>query len=149
MQVIADLKALWPLRDFRKLFAVRLVSQTADGMFQVGLATLFFFSPENASTAAGVATAFAVLLLPFTIVGPWAGVLLDRWRRRQVLFVGNLVRVGITVVIAVLMVTDGRRPGGLRAGAGEPVDQPVPAVGAQSRRCRARSTVRCCSPRTP
>ena len=73
MQVIADLKALWPLRDFRKLFAVRLVSQTADGMFQVGLATLFFFSPENASTAAGVATAFAVLLLPFTIVGPWAG----------------------------------------------------------------------------
>ena len=94
VQVIADLKALWPLRDFRKLFAVRLVSQTADGMFQAGLATLFFFSPENASTATGVATAFAVLLLPFTIVGPWAGVLLDRWRRRQVLFVGNLVRVG-------------------------------------------------------
>ncbi|MEZ0446382.1 MFS transporter [Cellulomonas sp. ICMP 17802] len=110
MQVIADLKALWPLRDFRKLFAVRLVSQTADGMFQVGLATLFFFSPENASTAVGVATAFAVLLLPFTIVGPWAGVLLDRWRRRQVLFVGNLVRVAITLLIAVLMVTDGVGP---------------------------------------
>ncbi len=54
-------------------------------MFQVGLATLFFFSPEKASTASGVAIAFAVLLLPFTIVGPWAGVLLDRWRRRQVL----------------------------------------------------------------
>ena len=131
VQVIADLKALWPLRDFRKLFAVRLVSQTADGMFQVGLATLFFFSPENASTATGVATAFAVLLLPFTIVGPWAGVLLDRWRRRQVLFVGNLVRVGITVVIAVLMVTVGRRSGRLRAGPGEPVDQPLPALGAQ------------------
>ena len=110
VQVIADLKALWPLQDFRKLFAVRLVSQTADGMFQVGLATLFFFSPENASTATGVATAFAVLLLPFTIVGPWAGVLLDRWRRRQVLFVGNLVRVALTVVIALIMVTDGVGP---------------------------------------
>lgn len=110
MQVIADLKALWPLKDFRKLFAVRLVSQTADGMFQVGLATLFFFSPENASTAVGVAAAFAVLLLPFTIVGPWAGVLLDRWRRRQVLFVGNLVRVAITLLIAVIMVTDGVGP---------------------------------------
>lgn len=107
MQVIADLKALWPLRDFRKLFAVRLVSQTSDGMFQVGLATLFFFSPENASTATGVAAAFAVLLLPFTIVGPWAGVLLDRWRRRQVLFVGNLVRVALTVLIAVIMLTEG------------------------------------------
>jgi MFS family permease len=110
VQVIADLKALWPLRDFRRLFAVRLTSQTADGMFQVGLATLFFFSPENASTAVGVATAFAVLLLPFTIVGPWAGVLLDRWRRRQVLFVGNLVRVGLTATIALTMVTDGIGP---------------------------------------
>ncbi|MBO3085404.1 MFS transporter [Cellulomonas fengjieae] len=110
MQVISDLKALWPLKDFRKLFAVRLVSQSADGMFQVGLATLFFFSPENASTATGVAAAFAVLLLPFTIVGPWAGVLLDRWRRRQVLFVGNLVRVAITVVIALLMLTEGVGP---------------------------------------
>ncbi|WP_273652919.1 MFS transporter [Cellulomonas fimi] len=107
VQVIDDLRALWPLQGFRRLFAVRLVSQTADGMFQVGLATLFFFSPENASTATGVAAAFAVLLLPFTIVGPWAGVLLDRWRRRQVLLYGNLVRVVLTVTIAVLMATDG------------------------------------------
>lgn len=110
MQVISDLRALWPLTGFRRLFAVRLVSQTADGMFQVGLATLFFFSPENASTAAGVATAFAVLLLPFTIVGPWAGVLLDRWRRRQVLLVGNLVRVALTLTIAALMATVGVGP---------------------------------------
>lgn len=110
MQVIDDLKALWPLRDFRRLFAVRLVSQSADGMFQVGLATLFFFSPENASTATGVASAFAVLLLPFTIVGPWAGVLLDRWRRRQVLLVGNLVRVGLTLAIATVMLTQGVGP---------------------------------------
>lgn len=110
MQVIADLRALWPLREFRKLLAVRLVSQTADGMFQVGLATLFFFSPENATTAAGVATAFAVLLLPFTIVGPWAGVLLDRWSRRQVLLVGNLVRVALTLVVAAIMVGAGVGP---------------------------------------
>ncbi|KMM46676.1 MFS transporter [Cellulomonas sp. A375-1] len=110
VQVIADLKALWPLREFRKLLAVRLVSQCGDGMFQVGLATLFFFSPENATTAGGVAAAFAVLLLPFTIVGPWAGVLLDRWSRRQVLLVGNLVRMGLAVVLAALMVTVGVGP---------------------------------------
>ena len=110
MQVISDLRALLPLTGFRRLFAVRLVSQSSDGMFQVGLATLFFFSPENASTAAGVAAAFAVLLLPFTIVGPWAGVLLDRWRRRQVLLYGNLVRVALTLVIAVVLATDGVGP---------------------------------------
>jgi MFS family permease len=110
VQVIRELSELLRLRDFRKLFTVRLVSQTGDGMFEVGLATLFFFSPENASTATGAAVAFAVLLLPFTVVGPWAGVLLDRWRRRQVLFVGNLVRVAITLVIALILLTGGLGP---------------------------------------
>jgi MFS family permease len=110
VQVIADLKALAPVRDFRRLLTVRLVSQTADGTFQAGLATLFFFSPEHASTAAGVATAFAVLLLPFTIVGPWAGVLLDRWRRRQVLVYGNALRVLLTLAVGVLLVIDGVGP---------------------------------------
>ena len=110
MQVIRELRELLRLRDFRKLFAVRLVSQTGDGIFEVGLAALFFFSPEKASTATGVAVAFAVLLVPFTIVGPWAGVLLDRWRRRQVLFAGNLVRAAITFAIALIILTSGLGP---------------------------------------
>ena len=102
-----DLRTVAVHRDFRRLFAVRLVSQCGDGMFQAGLATLFFFSPENMATAGAVAAAFAVLLLPFTIVGPFAGPLLDRWRRRQVLLLGNAVRVLLTLVLAVLMVVDG------------------------------------------
>ncbi len=110
MSVLGDLRAVAVHGDFRKLFSVRLVSQTGDGMFQVGLATLFFFSPERATTAAGVATAFAVLLLPFTVVGPFAGVLLDRWRRRQVLLVGNLVRVVLAGVLALLLATVGVGP---------------------------------------
>ena len=110
VQVTRELRELLRLRDFRKLFAVRLLSQTGDGAFEVGLATLFFFSPQNASTATGVAVAFAVLLLPFTVVGPWSGVLLDRWRRRQVLFVGNLARVAITLAIALILLTRGLGP---------------------------------------
>lgn len=110
MQVVSDLKQLWPLVDFRRLLTVRLVSQCSDGLFQAGLATLFFFSPENATTATGVAAAFAVLLLPFTVVGPWAGVLLDRWRRRQVLLVGNLVRTALTLLVALVMATAGVGP---------------------------------------
>ncbi|WP_235019862.1 MFS transporter [Ruania rhizosphaerae] len=107
MSILADLRTVAVHRGFRRLFAVRLVSQSGDGMFQAGLATLFFFSPENLATAGAVAAAFAVLLLPFTIVGPFAGPLLDRWRRRQVLFVGNAVRVVLTAVLALLMATDG------------------------------------------
>lgn len=107
MSVLSDLRTLVVHPGFRKLFTVRLVSQCGDGMFQVGLATLFFFSPQNMATAGGVAAAFAVLLLPFTVVGPFAGPLLDRWRRRQVLFLGNAVRVVLALVLAVLIGTGG------------------------------------------
>jgi len=104
---VADLGALLRTSGFRRLFTVRVVSQAGDGVFQVGLATLFFFSPEQMTTAAGVAGAFAVLLVPFTVVGPFAGPLLDRWRRRQVLLVANLVRMVLTGVLAVVIATTG------------------------------------------
>lgn len=107
MGVISELRALLRLSGFRRLFAVRLVSQAGDGMFQVGLASLLFFSPESQGTAAAIAGAFAVMLAPFTIVGPFAGVFLDRWQRRQVLAWGNAVRVVITLGMAVLMLTGG------------------------------------------
>jgi len=108
--VISELGVLLRLRDFRKLFTVRLVSQAGDGMFQVGLASLLFFSPESQGTATSIAAAFAVMLAPFTIVGPFAGVLLDRWSRRQVLVWGNAVRVVLTAVTAALMLTTGVTP---------------------------------------
>jgi len=110
VSVLGDLRVVAVHRDFRKLFSVRLVSQCGDGMFQAGLATLFFFSPERMATAADVAAAFAVLLLPFTVVGPFAGPLLDRWRRRQVLLIGNAVRVVLGLTLAVLMATAGVGP---------------------------------------
>ena len=91
-------------RDFRQLFATRLTSQGGDGAFQVGLATLVFFSAERAATAAAAAAAFTLAFLPYTIVGPFAGVLLDRWRRRQIMLVANLVRtVLVLVVVAVVL----------------------------------------------
>lgn len=107
MSVLGDLRTVAVHAGFRKLFAVRLVSQCGDGMFQVGLATLFFFNPQSMATAGGVAAAFAVLLLPFTVVGPFAGPLLDRWRRRQVLLYGNAIRVLLALVLAVLIGTTG------------------------------------------
>jgi MFS family permease len=90
------------LRSFRLLFATRLVGQLADGAFQVALASYVIFSPEKQATASQVAQAFAILLLPFTVVGPFAGVFLDRWPRRQVLVWANLLRAVLVVVVAVM-----------------------------------------------
>jgi MFS family permease len=101
---LADLRAVVRRADFRKLFATRLVSQGADGAFQVGLATLVFFSAERAATATAAASAFALAFLPYTVIGPFAGVLLDRWRRRQIMLVANLVRTAVVLVVALFVV---------------------------------------------
>ncbi|HSN06190.1 MAG TPA: MFS transporter [Candidatus Angelobacter sp.] len=92
------------VRGFRLLLASRLAGQTGDGLLQASLATFVLFSPERQPTAAKVAVAFAVLLLPYSLIGPFVGVLLDRWRRRDVLVYANLLRgvlvVGLAVVVA-------------------------------------------------
>ncbi|MEU7552444.1 MFS transporter [Streptomyces sp. NPDC044571] len=104
MPVVRDLRVLLRLRDFRNLLAVRLLSQAADGVYQVALATYVVFSPEKQTSPAAIASAMAVLLLPYSAIGPFAGVLLDRWRRRQVLLYGNLLRAFLACVTAVLIV---------------------------------------------
>ncbi|MFC7469354.1 MFS transporter [Actinomadura keratinilytica] len=105
MAVVGDLRVLLRVRDFRRLLAVRLLSQAADGVFQVALATYVVFSPEKQTSAAAIASAMAVLLLPYSLIGPLAGVLLDRWRRRQVFLYGNLLRAVLAALTAALMVT--------------------------------------------
>ncbi|MEV5374750.1 MFS transporter [Streptomyces nondiastaticus] len=104
MPVVRDLRVLLRLRDFRRLLAVRLLSQAADGVYQVALATYVVFSPEKQASPTAIASAMAVLLLPYSLLGPFAGVLLDRRRRRQVLLHGNLLRTALATVTAVLIV---------------------------------------------
>ncbi|MEV6650113.1 MFS transporter [Streptomyces sp. NPDC051219] len=103
MPVVRDLRVLLRLRDFRRLLAVRLLSQSADGVYQVALATYVVFSPERQTSPAAIASAMAVLLLPYSLIGPFAGVLLDRWRRRQVFLYGNLLRAALACVTALLI----------------------------------------------
>ena len=104
--VVARLTAVRELmatRDFRFLYSVRLVGQSGDGLLQSALATFVLFSPERQPSAVKVAAAFAILLLPYSIAGPFAGVFLDRWRRRQVLVRANLLKAAFAVPIVLLV----------------------------------------------
>jgi len=105
MAVVRDLRVLLRFQGFRRLLGIRLLSQGADGVYQVALATYVVFSPEKQTSAASIASAMAVLLLPYSLVGPFAGVLLDRWRRRQVFLYGNLLRAALACVTALLMLS--------------------------------------------
>ncbi|MGW1745315.1 MFS transporter [Streptomyces sp. NPDC002092] len=105
MAVVRDLRALLRFANFRRLLAIRLLSQGADGVYQVALAAYVVFSPEKQTSATSIASAMAVLLLPYSLVGPFAGVLLDRWRRRQVFLYGNLLRALLASATAVLILS--------------------------------------------
>ncbi|MFJ8040127.1 MFS transporter [Kitasatospora sp. NPDC096147] len=98
-----SLSALLRGADFRRLLTARVLSQLSDGAFQVSLASYVVFSPERQTSPADIASLLLVLLLPFSLVGPFAGVLLDRWRRRQVLYLGNLARAGLGLLTGALL----------------------------------------------
>ena len=91
---------------FRRLLAARLTGSLGDGLFQAGLASFALFSPEHAPSATAIAAGFAILLLPFTFLGPVTGVLLDRWSRRRVLVIANLARTTLLVALAALLASD-------------------------------------------
>jgi MFS family permease len=96
---------------FRRLFTVRVASQFTDGVFQVAIASYVIFSPERQPSPSAIAAALAVVLLPFSLLGPFVGVFLDRWSRRQVLAWSNFVRVGVVAVLALAVHGGLRGPG--------------------------------------
>ena len=94
---------------FGSLYGARTVAQLADGIFQASLASAVFFNPEHQTDPRQAAAGFVILLLPYSLVGPFAGVLLDRWRRQAVLARANVVRAGLVMLTATLLIAGGPR----------------------------------------
>lgn len=92
-----------------RLTAVRFASQFGDGLFQAALGGAILFNPERETEPLAIAAGFAILLLPYSVIGPFAGALLDRWDRRAVLLWANLLRGSLILFISALLI----------AGAGE------------------------------
>ncbi|MEU6560111.1 MFS transporter [Nocardia nova] len=84
-----------------RLALIRFAGQFGDGMFQAALSGAILFNPERATDPLAVAAGFAVLLLPYSVIGPYAGALLDRWDRRTVLLLANVLRAVLIVVTAI------------------------------------------------
>jgi len=97
------MRRLLSTRGFGRLLASRFAAQWGDGVFQAGLGGAVLFNPERQAAPMAVAAGLAVLLLPYSLVGPFAGALLDRWDRRRILVVANLLR-GMPIVLVALAV---------------------------------------------
>jgi MFS family permease len=63
------------------------------------------FSPERQADALSAAVAFAVVLLPYSLVGPFVGTILDRVSRQRALLFSNLARAANLLVVAWLVFT--------------------------------------------
>ena len=105
---LGDLRTVLAERGFRRLFATRLVSQTGDGIITAGVGTYVFFNAETFPSPAAGAAAFAVLYLPYSLVGPFMGVFIDRWSRRQILVWSALLRSAFVVLAAAVMALGNR-----------------------------------------
>jgi len=100
---LADLRTVLAERNFRRLFATRLISQAGDGMFTAGLGAYVFFNAASFPNPGAAAAAFTVLYLPYSLVGPFAGVFIDRWSRRQILVWSALLRAAFVALTASLV----------------------------------------------
>jgi MFS family permease len=100
---IAVWRSVRALPEFWRLLELRAVSQFGDGLFQAGLAGGLLFNPERAAGPWAIAGSFAVLFLPYSLLGPFAGALLDRWDRRLVFIGANLGRLLLVLGVAALL----------------------------------------------
>jgi MFS family permease len=107
---LRDLRVVWAERGFRRLFSTRLISQTGDGIFTAGLGTYVFFNAATFPSPARGAVAFAVLYAPYSLIGPFAGVFIDRWSRRQILVYSALLRSVFVALTAGIMASGNLGP---------------------------------------
>ena len=92
------------VRDARALIGASAASQVGDWLYNAALLGYVY----NATGSAGwVGAATICRLLPFVLLGPFGGLLADRYDRRTVLLVGDLARAGLMVALAAIVMADG------------------------------------------
>jgi len=77
---------------FRRLWVAQVVSQLGDWFNAVAVYALLL---DLTGSATLVATMMVVQLLPITVIGPWAGVVVDRLSRRTVMIAADVARAGL------------------------------------------------------
>ena len=82
-------------RNFSLLWAGQLVSLLGDRIHVIALGALV----ASRGTALEVGLTFAATAVPSVVLGPLAGVLVDRWDRRRTMIACDLVRAGLVLTV--------------------------------------------------
>jgi MFS family permease len=103
MEFVRRLRGLLRHQKFRQLFAIRLLGQTSDGVVQVGMLAYTLFSPQKQPDAWAIVTVLAITLVPFSVIGPFASVILDRFPRQRIALVVDTSRAVLCLGIGALV----------------------------------------------
>ena len=95
----SGLRILAVNRDLRRLLSAQFLAQAADGMAQAAFADAVVLDPAAQSTPGRILAVFALTLVPYSLIAPFAGVFVDRWRRRSLLVWSNLLRAAVLLSV--------------------------------------------------
>jgi Major Facilitator Superfamily len=109
------LQLLLRSRDFGLLMGAQFCAQAGDGLVQGALGKLIVFGgqegfdPEAARSPDELLRIVLYIFIPYTILSPFLGVVIDRWDRRRLLVVANGFRaivIGLVAVVGLSRVGD-------------------------------------------
>lgn len=91
-------RRVWVDLEFRVLFAASVVSTVGDQLARVGLSVLVF---DRTRSAGLTALTYALTYLPDVLAGPLLSGLADRWPRRTVMVVADVLRASLVALMAI------------------------------------------------
>lgn len=102
------LRLLLTRRDFGTLMGAQFCAQAGDGIVQAAIAKLIVFGGqkgfdlESARSPDDLLRVALYIFVPYTILSPFLGVVIDRWDRRRLLFVANGFRAVALLVVGLV-----------------------------------------------
>ena len=100
----AAYRGVLAIRDARALIGASAASQLGDWLFNAALLG-YVYSATGSAGWVGAAT--ICRLLPYVLLGPVGGMIADRYDRRTVLLVGDLLRCSLMLALAAVVATAG------------------------------------------
>jgi MFS family permease len=102
--VTAAYRDVLSIRDVRALIGASAASQIGNWLYNAALLAYVYGVTHSAGW---IAAATICRLMPYVLLAPWGGAVADRYPRRTVLVVGDVLRVGLMAALAGVVAASG------------------------------------------
>ena len=103
-------REIFASQGFRRFFTARLISQFGDGVFQLAAWSAFILDNPRPNPALDTLIATAITLIPFSLIGPFTGVFIDRWERKTILTWVPAARAIVAALAPVAAIAGAKGP---------------------------------------